>query len=175
MKKQLTIREKILMCILAVLLVVCAYYYAFYMPVLQKIIDNKAEIAFLDEQNMVLDAQVEKMNQMKGELEDITSNGTTGVKELPAYDNSQNVMHSLASILESANHYNVSFSSVEIEESTVRRHINLSYDCNDYATAKAILEQIYESEYRCLIKDVHLSGGEESYHVTAQITYFEYK
>ena len=175
MKKQLTIREKILMCILAVLLVVCAYYYAFYMPVLQKIIDNKAEIAFLDEQNLVLDAQVEKMSQMQGELDEIISNGTDGVKKLPAYDNSQNVMHSLSSILESANQYNVSFSSVEIEESTVRRHINLSFDCNDYASAKEILKQIYEGEYRSLIKDVHMSGGEESYQVTVQITYFEYK
>ena len=175
MKKQLTLREKILMCILAVLLVVCAYYYAFYMPVLQKIIDNKAEIAFLDEQNQILDAQVEKMNQMQRELDEIISGETGSVKELPAYDNSQNVMHSLSSILENANQYNVSFSSVEIEESTVRRHINLSYDCNDYASAKEILEQIYESEYRSLIKDVHLSGGEESYYVTVQITYFEYK
>lgn len=175
MKKQLTMREKVLMCILAVLIVICAYYYAFYTPVLQKISDAKDEIAFLDEQNLILDAQVVKMNQMKAELEEIDAGGMGNVKELPAYDNSQNLMNSLSFILKGANQYNVSFSSVEIEESTVRRHINLSYDCSGYENAKSILTQIYESEYRSLIQDIHMSGDEDSYHVTVEITYFEYK
>ena len=175
MKKQLTIREKVLMCILVVLLVICAYYYAFYTPVLQKIANSKDEIAFLDEQNLVLDAQVEKMNQMQSELDAIASGEMGNVKELPAYDNSQNVMHSLSFILQSANQYSVSFSSVEEEENTVRRQVNLAYDCSSYEGAKSILNQIYESEYRSLIKDVHMSNVEEGCHVTVQITYFEYK
>ena len=175
MKKQLTLREKVLMGILAMLLVLCAYYYAFYTPVLQKIADYKDEIAFLDEQNLILDAQVEKMNLMQNELDAIVSGEMGTVKELPAYDNSQNVMHSLSFILQSANQYTVSFSSVEEEESTVRRQVKLAYDCSSCESAKKILQQIYESEYRSLIKDVHLSCGEESYHVSVEITYFEYK
>lgn len=175
MKKQLTTREKILMGILAVLLVVCAYYYAFYTPVLQKIADCKDEMIFLEEQNLLLDIQVEKMNHMKSELDVIQSGEMGNVNALPAYDNSQNVMNSLSFILKSANQYNVSFSSVEEEESTVRRNINLSYACNNYEAAKSILTQIYESEYRSLIKDVHMSSGDDSYHVTVEITYFEYK
>ncbi|MBQ8519502.1 MAG: type II secretion system protein M [Agathobacter sp.] len=175
MKKQLTVREKVLMCVLAVLLVICAYYYAFYTPVLQKIADYKNEMIFLEEQNVLLDAQVGKMNQMKSELDAIEAGKMGEVKELPAFDNSQNVMNSLSFILQSASQYNVSFSSVEEEESTVRRNINLAYDCTSYDAAKSILSQIYESEYRSLIKDVHMSCGEDSYHVTVEITYFEYK
>lgn len=175
MKKQLTTREKVLMCVLAVLLVICGYYYAFYTPVLQKIADYKNEMVYLEEQNLLLDAQVEKLNQMKSELDAIQSGEMGSVKELPAFDNSQNVMNSLSFILKNANQYSVSFSSVEEEDSTVRRNINLSYDCSSYETAKSILTQIYEGEYRSLIKDVHMSGGEDSYHVTVEITYFEYK
>lgn len=175
MKKQLTVREKVLMCILAVLLVICAYYYAFYTPVLQKIADFKNEMIFLEEQNLLLDAQVKRMDEMKQELDAITSGEMGNIKELPAYDNSQNVMNSLSFILKSASQYNVSFSSVEEEESTVRRNINLSYDCGSYEAAKSILEQIYESEYRSIIKDVHMSNGDASCHVTVEITYFEYK
>ena len=175
MKKQLTVREKVLMVILAVLLLVCAYYYAFYTPVVQKIASANEEILYLEEQNLLLDAQVEKMNMMKSELEAIQSGQMGAVKELPAYDNSQNVMNSLSFILQSASQYNVSFASVEEEESTVRRGIKLSYDCNSYDAAKSILTQIYESEYRSLIKDVHISMGDGGCHVTVELTYFEYK
>lgn len=175
MKKQLTVREKVLMCVLAVLLVLCAYYYAFYTPVLQKIAECKDEIVYLEEQNLLLDGQVSKMNQMQEELEKIQAGEMGSVKELPAYDNSQNVMNSLSFILKSASQYNVSFSSIEEEDSTVRRNISLSYDCTSYEAAKSILTQIYESEYRSLIKDVHISNGGDSCHVTVDITYFEYK
>ena len=175
MKKQLTVREKVLMCILVVLLVICGYYYAFYTPVLQKIADYKNEMIFLEEQNVLLDAQVEKMNQMKSELDAIAAGEMGDVKELPAFDNSQNVMSSLSFILKNAQQYSVSFASVEEEESTVRRHINLSYDCGSYEASKSILQQIYDSEYRSLIKDVHISMGEDSCHVTVELTYFEYK
>ena len=174
MKKQLTTREKVLMCVLAVLLVICAYYYAFYLPVMEKITAYKADIIFYDEQNALLDSQVSKMDQMVSEVEAIKSGKTGVINEIPAYDNSQNVMNSLSFILKSAKEYNVNFSSVE-EDSIVRRNINLSYDCNNYETAKSILVQIYESEYRSLIKDIHITDEEGNCHVIVEITYFEYK
>ena len=171
MKKQLTVREKVLMCILAVLLVICAYYYAFYTPVLQKVATYKGEIEFLEEQNKILDAQVEKMNLMKAELEAIASGEMGEVNEIPAYDNSYNVMYSLADILKKADQYKVNFVEVEEEESIVRRNINMTYSCSSYEDTKDVFEQIYKSEYRTLIKDVNCSGTS----VTLTFTYFEYK
>ena len=178
MKKQLTVREKVLMCILAVLLVICAYYYAFYTPVLQKVATYKGEIEFLEEQNKILDAQVEKMNLMKAELEAIASGEMGNVKEIPAYDNSYNVMYSLADILKKADQYKVNFVEVEEEESIVRRNINMTYSCRNYENVKSIFEQIHDSEYRTLIKDVSYQPsdtGELPYGVTLTFTYFEYK
>lgn len=175
MKKQLTIREKVLMCILVVLLVICAYYYAFYTPVLQKIADYKNEMIFLEEQNMLLDTQVEKMNQMKTELDAIASGELGDVKEIPQYDNSYNVMNSLSRILENADEYVVNFVEIDEEETTVRRNINMSYSCSSYDAAKTILEQIYASEYRTLIKDVTYTERGDTYNMTLTFTYFEYK
>ena len=178
MKKQLTVREKVLMCILAVLLVICAYYYAFYTPVLQKVATYKGEIEFLEEQNKVLDAQVEKMNLMKAELEAITSGEMGEVNEIPAYDNSYNVLNSLSAILEKAVKYQVNFVEINQEENIVRRNINMTYYCSSYENAKSIFEQIHDSEYRTLIKDVnynHSDSGELPYSVTLTFTYFEYK
>ena len=175
MKKQLTVREKVLMCILAVLLIVCAYYYAFSTPVMQKVTEYEGEIQFLEEQNQILDAQVEKMNLMKAELEAIASGEMGTVNEIPAYDNSFYVMHSLSVILEKADTYQVNFVEEEHEEAIVRRNINMTYQCDTYEDAKAIFEQIHDSEYRTLIKDVSYRNSGESYSVTLTFTYFEYK
>lgn len=174
MKKQLTPREKVLMIILTVLMAVCAYYYAFHVPTTQQVITLIEEAATVDEQIIVVDAQVAKMNEMKAELDVIASGEMGEVKELPQYDNSANVMNSLSVILQSASEYEVNFSSVEEEESTIRRHISLSYDCSNYETAKSILTQIYESDYRSLIKDVTINVDGE-YHVSIDLTYYEYK
>ncbi|MBQ6843006.1 MAG: type II secretion system protein M [Agathobacter sp.] len=174
MKKQLTTREKILMLVLVILMVVCAYYYAFYVPITQQVASLVSQAATIDEQILLVDAQVARMNEMKAELDAIAAGEMGNVKELPAYDNSGNVMHSLSAILQNAMQYNVNFSSVEEEESTVRRHISLSYDCSSYETAKSILTQIYESDYRSLIKDVSITVN-EGYHVVVDLTYYEYK
>lgn len=174
MKKQLTTREKILMLVLVILMVVCAYYYAFYVPTTQQVANLVSQAATIDEQILLVDAQVARMNEMKAELDAIAAGEMGNVKELPAYDNSGNVMHSLSAILQNAMQYNVNFSSVEEEESTVRRHISLSYDCSSYETAKSILTQIYESDYRSLIKDVSITVN-EGYHVVVDLTYYEYK
>ena len=175
MKKQLTTREKVLMCILAVLMVVCVYNLAFYNPTIQEIALLQNESVALDEQIALMDTQVAKMNQMKAELDAIAAGQMGDVKEIPAYDNSANVMNSLSAILKGADQYSVNFSSVEEEDSTVRRNINLSYSCKDYDVAKKILTQIYSGEYRCLLKDIHLSDSGDGYSVTVELTYFEYK
>lgn len=174
MKKQLTPREKVLLVILVVLMVICAYYYAFYVPTTQRVLNLASEMSRVEEQISLVDAQVAKMNEMKAELDAISSGEMGVVKELPAYDNSNNIMQSLSIILQSASQYTVDFSSVEEEESTVRRHITLSYDCEDYEAAKSILTKIYESEFRSLIKDVSISMG-GGCHVVVDLTYYEYK
>jgi len=101
------------------------------------------------------------------------------VKELPAYDNSHNVMNQLSAILSTTTQYDISFSSVEEEDSTVRRNITLSYECPTYEAAKYVLTQISNSDYRCIFKDMYVSCNKakdiESYHVTADVVFFEYK
>ena len=122
--------------------------------------------------------QVAKMKQMEGELDQILSGDQRGLKELPAFDNSYNVMNSLSDILERSVQYNISFAGVDTEDSTVRRNITLNYDCKSYDDAKTILRNIYEGEYRCIFTDLFITCNEkddaQSYHVSVDITYFEY-
>lgn len=179
MKPDFTLREKVLMGILAVLLVFCAYYFLFLMPTQERMTGYINDNYMVEDQILLAELQATKMQQMEAELKEILSGEHGEVKELPAYDNSQNVMNSLSVILASANQYNISFANVVEEENTVRRNIILEYDCSDYDMAKSILTQIHEGPYRCLFRDLRLSGTgdtqDEGYHVVVDITYFEYK
>ena len=81
MKKRLTTREKVLMCILVVLMVVCAYNLLFYNPTIQEITLLQNESIAIEEQTVTMDAQVAKMNQMKSELEAIAAGEIKDVAE----------------------------------------------------------------------------------------------
>lgn len=179
MKKQLTPREKVLMAILAVLMVICVYYYAFQSPTTARILSLTTESAAVDEQILIVDEKVARMNEMKAELDAIASGEMGVVKELPEYDNSNNVLKDMSDILnpECVNSYNVNFHKEEIEENTVRRQISLTNNSDTYYDAKAVLSGIYESEYRTLIKNVNILRGVDSEvcDVTVEFTYYEYK
>lgn len=179
MKPEFTIREKVLMVILAVMLVFCGYYFLFLTPMTASMKDYTERTYEVQEQITIAKAKEQKLNQMKKELEVILSGQMGEVKELPLYDNSHNVMNELALILADASSYNVSFSDVETNEHTVRRQIGLDYDAVDYDTAKMILTKIRDGQYRCLLKDVYLTSnskdGEGGYHVVVDITYYEYQ
>lgn len=157
------------MCLIAV------YNYAFYIPTQAKIENYKQEALVVDDQILVAEVKAAKLNRMEKELAEIKAGDMTNIKELPKYDNSRNVMNSLSSILVKASQYNVSFSGVSEEEGIVRRNIALTYSADSYEIAKAILSDIYDGEYRCLMKDLHITQGSGTWNVNVQITYFEYK
>ena len=175
MKKGLSAREKILLLILIIMGIFAAYYYAFYIPTQDKITYYHDEAVLMDEQIAVAEAKSAKMTLMKKELEAIKSGDMTNVKELPQYDNSGNVMSSLSAILSQASQYNISFGGVTESEGIVRRNITLSFSTDSYEASKAILSNIYNGDYRCLIKDLHIAQGSGVCSVNVQITYFEYK
>jgi len=174
MRKGLTVREKILMCILGVLLVYLVYFYVFYTPTQAQIDHYKEEAISIDDEILLSQAKAAKLNKMKAELDELLADGSTEIKELPVYDNSRNLMNSLHFILGQAREYSITFES-EIENAgIVRRDVAISYECYEYNVAKEILQKINEGEYRCLIKDVVLKNNGAGYNVTVEVTYFEY-
>lgn len=175
MKRGLSAREKVLLLILILMAIFAGYYYAFYLPTQEKITFYEEEAILVDDQIIIAEAKTMKMSMMNKELAAIKAGDMTNIKELPPYDNSRNVMNSLSAILANATQYDVSFSGVTEEDGIVRRDITLNYSCNSYDAAKSILSQIYNGDYRCLMKDLHITQSSGVWNVNVQITYFEYK
>lgn len=172
MKNQMTIREKVMLCILILLLVFAAYYYLFYIPMKEDTEVYKQEYVSLDETLIIAEAKTTKMAKMKAELEAIKQGTTEIIKPLPAYDNRQNLMSQLSNILAKTKNYSITFGGVSGDGTTISRDITLNYSCGSYEEAKGILLEIYNGEYPCVFGTLHLSN--EGSTVSIQITYFEY-
>ena len=176
--KKMTAREKMLLGILIALVLFCVYYFFFLVPTSAEIDYCKNELLSVEDQIIVADATAEKKKMMEAELDAIFSGEMGNVKELPAYDNSHNVMNKLSAIMAGTKQYDISFASVEEEDSTVRRNVSLSFECASYAEVKQILTQINDSDYRCVFKDLYLNYNENhevsGYHALVDIVFFEY-
>lgn len=172
MKKGMTIREKVMLCILGVLIIIAAYCYMLYMPIKAEIQQYKDDYLVADDALIIAEAKALQMAKMKSEIDAIKAGDTEAIRELPKYDNRQNLMTELSLILSKTNNYNIRFGSIEEDGSVIHRQIMLEYTCKDYASAKGILQEIYNGEYPCIIGNMHISKDGSS--VSLYLTYFEY-
>lgn len=178
MKRQLTTREWLLLAVLGIILVVSAYMMLFYMPqtaerdrCLQAAEDCRTEIE-------TARLRVEEKQRMERELEALFS-GDTPPMSIADYDNLQPVMFELNSILASTADYSLSFSTVDASQTIVRRSISLAFTTADYASAKAVLQKLHDSPFRCMLDSVSVSIGRGEQNnmvsVTGNIVFFEYQ
>ena len=172
MKNAMTLREKVMLGILGVLVLVLGYYYLVYIPMKEETEQYKQEYITVDDTLLVVEAKVMKMMKMQEEIDAIKAGNAEGNKELPKYDNRQNLMSQLSAILAKTDKYNITFGSVTGDGTTNERQVTLNYACSDYASAKAILQEIYAGQYPCSFGNVNFSN--EGATVAINITYYEY-
>ena len=86
-------------------------------------------------------------------------------------------MFELNSILASTQDYSLSFSTVDASKTIVRRSISIAFTTDSYASAKAVLQQLHDSAYRCMLDSVSLNLGDAQGPVTVSgtIVFFEYQ
>lgn len=177
-KTKTSIREVIMLVLLVALIVGILYYLCFYKPL-------QAELASLSSQSSEIDAQIaasttkiSQMDEMQAELDQIFSDPNAKISEVAPYDNKEAVMNQLNSILGASEQYSLSFSQpTKSKDGTVRRNISMSFTCPTYADAKAILYNLMECPWRCLVGNISISGSGDimsgSVSVNATITFFE--
>lgn len=170
--KKLSIREKVLLIILGIMAGVLAYYYGFYLPTQNRIVELEEEFIAIDDEIIVADVKVAKLEEMKAELQRIKEAGVENIREVPSYDNRQNLMSELSGILARAENYNIRFNDVTTDEVTISRNLTLNYTCDSYQSAKTILQEIYSGKYPCTYTDVFLSDDGKTFSV--DMIFFEY-
>lgn len=175
MKRALTAREWVLLGLLGIIALVSGYLLLYYNPMTLRRDAAIADAALYDDQTEAANLRVAQKRRMERELEEIFAEDDSP-KSLAPYDNVQPVMVELNSILAAAEDYSLSFGTVNDQERIVRRSISLSFTSGDYRAAKAILQKLHDSDFRCMLENVTVSlGGEgSSVSVNSTIVFFEY-
>lgn len=183
MNRKFTLRETIMILILALLLAGCGYYFLVLEPTTQAITEASLRREDADALIVVEEARAAKLDQMKQELEKLSNGSVSHVSEIASYDNVQNVVQMLHGALSQADHYNLVFSPVTFDGHIVSRPIDMTFNCAQYDTAKSIISSLYASPYRCEISSLTLLSqskeagadiSKDAVSVKLTITFYEY-
>ena len=176
MKRKLTPREWMLLGALAVLVVVVGYITLFYRPTTEARDNAIAETESCKQQTSAAQVRLAEKQRMERELEELFAQNPNPLA-LADYDNLQPIMMELNSILASTQSYSLSFATVDTSQSIIRREISISFTCDSYAAAKAVLQRLHDSMFRCMLNNVTISDGRDggSTSVSGSIVYFECK
>lgn len=172
--RKLTVREKTLIAILLVLVIISSYVMFFHTPITNEIEQAKSQIELDNKLIDELDSKIDEKTYMQNELDKVFENNQSPIS-MPDYDNIKSVMIELNRILSASNEYALSFESVDTSQTVVERNVSLPFTCSSYQVAYDILNQINNSNLRCIIDDVAINQDDDgTVSVNANIIFFEY-
>lgn len=152
---------------LALVLVGFSYYLLFLKPLREELSDIEAQSLALDSEIAIASAKVGKMNTMQAELDELMALPAEELTEIAPYDNAKVVMTQLNGILRNSDEYDLNFRDPVIEsDGTVRRVVAMKFNCRDYNGAKAIIDALQASHWRCLINSISLEADENQIELT---------
>ena len=173
--RKLTMRERVLLIVLAVIVVISGYVLLFYLPMRQSAQSLQAQIEENEELSAQLDARLTQQRQMEHSVAQ-WSEDPDALPEMPSYDNQQAVMVELNSILSDCLEYSLSFQTDDTQGNVFRRTVTIPFVCANYTAAENILQRLHDSALRSHLSDVQIAQQEDgTVHVTAVMTFFEYQ
>lgn len=177
MRRQLTAREWMLLALLGVILLISGYMLLFYMPMTAERDRCVSETESCRTEIEIAQLRLEEKRRMERELAELFAAEVPPLS-IPDYDNLQPVMFELNSILASTADYSLSFSTVDASQTIIRRSISMSFTTPTYESAKAVLRQLHDSAFRCMLDNVNVSvgqSGDSTVSVSGNIVFFEYQ
>ena len=175
LSRDFTMREKILLLALAVLIIGIGYYKFIDEPVRSTIANAKAEEANLQVELEAVQAKVAALKKMEFQLENMTSSDKD---YMPSYNNRMAEIKQLNDILQNAQSYSVTFDSITREGNQIRRNFTLQFTTNRYTSAESILDRLDDGPYRCKLNEVLCTSESGNVHngeisVSAVATFYE--
>ena len=154
MNREFTQREKVLLLVLAVLIIVIGYVKLILQPINEEI--ESYESLTMEEQTTFSANQIKatRMNLMEKEIEKAKAKGVR--REVPAYDNSSNLLPGLYQIMESSVDYSLDFGELVYDGNVIQRPVEMTFQTRTYKQARAIIDKLYKSGYAMQITDVNI-------------------
>lgn len=178
MNRSFSRREKLLMIILVLILLVGLYFFVVHYPIeerMDEIADETDEVLFQAE---VANQRFETYNMMKSELDEIFKMPEDELTVLPKYPNKETLLLYFNTIFAGTD-MSLNFDAERtLENDVVERAMRFSFTANSYEHAREVLTNLTGTGYRCLMDAVSFApveGGLEngSIRVSGTITFYE--
>lgn len=177
MSRSFSFRERILLIVLAVLLVAAAYYLGVFHPTNETLKSVETQMADIETELLIQEEKATRLEEMKTALAGIATDAAI----TPYYDNSKNVVAELNTALAGVIDYRLDFEPVELDSALVNRGIQMTFQTGNYASAKEIIEKLYNGPYQCDITQFKIetsvpadnSISASGVTVTLRIVYYE--
>ena len=168
LSRDFTLKEKLLLLLLGLILVGLAYYQFVDRPVRTALESARAEADSLSTELKTVEAKLERMRRMRSELEDVTAGGSAS--EMGSYNNSKEEYTILNDILSDALQYSITFANVTRDGDQIRRDFTLQFTTDDYEDMERKIAELTESHYRCMIGDLRCTASRDSNVMEGNIT-----
>ncbi len=153
-------REKVMLVILALILVVGLYVLLVQRPVEAKLDELALEVEDLELKQQVAEIKLNQRNSMKKELDEIFALPQDQITVMPPYDNLETLMVQFNGIFMGLEP-KLSFPEVRFEEGIATRPIQFEVVVPSYDQARAILTRLTHTGYRSLLDGLSITPAEE--------------
>ena len=155
-----SLKEKLILLALALLLLIGLYYFAVDQPVRKALENAETSRLDLESENELLQAKLTQLKNMENELDGIQEKNLASA--MPSYNASKAEIALLNDILkDKATEYNVSFDEVTRQGDQIRRPFTMTYLADNYETAREILGELSDSQIRCVVSEIDFHSVEE--------------
>ncbi len=158
LSREFTTREKVLLLILGILLVLVVYYYLVDIPLRSQKESLTSQLEGLQTDYQITDAKYHEYLKMKEDMEKVTADTSI----MASYNNRSEEIAFLDDLFKNTRQYSVSFSPVTVEGDQIRRAFTVSFTAASYDQAVKILKELADCHYRCIISDISCSGNDEN-------------
>jgi hypothetical protein len=152
LSRDFTVRETVLMTILAVMLVALAYYWFVDVPVKSGIAEARSKEDAYNTELTAVTAKIEGLEKMQEELDELGTSGRAAY--MASYNNAEAEYTALNDILAGTDEYVITFSDLTRDGDLVRREFTIQFTTTGYTAAKKVITDLENSKYRCRIGEL---------------------
>lgn len=172
-----TKREKIVLAVVAVVLLIGLYFWQIHYPVKTRLEEIEAEKLTVEDETSLATMMATQYQMMKEELDEIFALPEDQISVMPEFDNKENLTFIFDSVFADTAP-DLRFDAVRIEGNIAMRSISFSFSADSWAAAKEILTLLTTTGYRCQLQNLSLSpeGGsvaDSPLRVSGNIVFYE--
>lgn len=178
--RKFTNREKVLMLILVLVLLVGLYFYLVHYPITERTKEIEVEEEELFLQQTVADVRLQNYNEMKSELEEIFALPEDEITLMPDFDNRQTLLNYF-NVIFAGTDEDLSYDEVRFNGNIAERTMRFSFSAYSYDKAIEVLTNLTRSGWRCLLDSLSINpidGGDltdSALRISGSITFYEVK